>query len=1007
MNFKGLIWLILLLSFIISIGFVSGSEVNDTNKEIIIQSSGIDLNDINGYDVLESSLENQISSKEDNSHVIYVGQNKTIDGGNGTQENPFNSFELVCNNSYGDEKIEINVYNGTYYLDSDLKFNTSNLFINGLGQVVIKNLENKEGAYASFGLSSSSGNFTFNNLIFDGSNCTSDLSNLILNRYFHVFKGNANLGILNNCTFTGFNNNIMFSNQFNRKFICCNFLDTYNYISRAYWYDGLTIDFEYCVISNGIYLGQVPFARNSRLNLTYNNVWFGSNSINEYLYYDALTSSGTYTEAKSNLIRYAIFSASENYLGNNTYEIIGKLTWNDSTTDGIEMLRPLTVKFSSRSGEIQKTTILENGFFKVIYKSNSKDNEISIDLDYQEIILEFKNGVQAIINPINVGDEQIITVSLPQAINSIVNITIDNKTYEVQSNGLSIFNFTVPDNLEEGNYQVDVKIIDDENHVYGFNTTNWTISKINKDITIITPADANINDKYINITVLLEKDASGNITVFVRDKNMTKECFGRTLQVDISPLLSAGENDIKVVYSGNKKYLSQVKSEKIFVNKIYPNIIIKKPTNISIGDEVCITVLLPNNALGNITLSIGINNLSVSNVSQENKINISNFIVSGYNTLLVKYSGDDFWDSQIKKETIYVSKTMPIMNINLTKKVVKMGENTTIQINLSQNVSGNISLQIGKNNYLVDISSEKTLINVSSSILGINYINVTYNGDKNYFKYSKIINFTVEKFDISLNDLKINITNNTVPYFLISLPSILNGDVIITINGKDYFTSLVNGSAGLKIYNLTPNTYQAIVSYESDKFNKIYSIVSFTVPKPQLKAKNIKMLYTSGLKYNVHVSASGNPVIGKTIVFIINGEKTTAITNNKGYASVKIDLPPKSTKYSVTAYYQGVKITNKIKVNSIVQAKNVQIKKSSKTLKIKVSLKKVNKKFLKNKKITLKFKGKKYVAKTNKNGLATFKITKNVFKKLKIGKSYNYQVYYLKDCVSKKITVKK
>ena len=1007
MNFKGLIWLILLLSFIISIGFVSGSEVNDTNKEIIIQSSGIDLNDINGYDVLESSLENQISSKEDNSHVIYVGQNKTIDGGNGTQENPFNSFELVCNNSYGDEKIEINVYNGTYYLDSDLKFNTSNLFINGLGQVVIKNLENKEGAYASFVLSSSSGNFTFNNLIFDGSNCTSDLSNLILNRYFHVFKGNANLGILNNCTFTGFNNNIMFSNQFNRKFICCNFLDTYNYISRAYWYDGLTIDFEYCVISNGIYLGQVPFARNSRLNLTYNNVWFGSNSINEYLYYDALTSSGTYTEAKSNLIRYAIFSASENYLGNNTYEIIGKLTWNDSTTDGIEMLRPLTVKFSSRSGEIQKTTILENGFFKVIYKSNSKDNEISIDLDYQEIILEFKNGVQAIINPINVGDEQIITVSLPQAINSIVNITIDNKTYEVQSNGLSIFNFTVPDNLEEGNYQVDVKIIDDENHVYGFNTTNWTISKINKDITIITPADANINDKYINITVLLEKDASGNITVFVRDKNMTKECFGRTLQVDISPLLSAGENDIKVVYSGNKKYLSQVKSEKIFVNKIYPNIIIKKPTTISIGDEVCITVLLPNNALGNITLSIGINNLSVSNVSQENKINISNFIVSGYNTLLVKYSGDDFWDSQIKKETIYVSKTMPIMNINLTKKVVKMGENTTIQINLSQNVSGNISLQIGKNNYLVDISSEKTLINVSSSILGINYINVTYNGDKNYFKYSKIINFTVEKFDISLNDLKINITNNTVPYFLISLPSILNGDVIITINGKDYFTSLVNGSAGLKIYNLTPNTYQAIVSYESDKFNKIYSIVSFTVPKPQLKAKNIKMLYTSGLKYNVHVSASGNPVIGKTIVFIINGEKTTAITNNKGYASVKIDLPPKSTKYSVTAYYQGVKITNKIKVNSIVQAKNVQIKKSSKTLKIKVSLKKVNKKFLKNKKITLKFKGKKYVAKTNKNGLATFKITKNVFKKLKIGKSYNYQVYYLKDCVSKKITVKK
>lgn len=1007
MNLKGIIWLILIVSLIISIGSVSATNINDTSTDIVMESNEIDLTAINEENNLEISQDTQISSEEENFCIIYVGQNKTTDGGNGSQNNPFNSFERACNNLSGEEKVEINVYNGTYYLNSDLKFNTSNLFINGIGQVVIKNLENKEGAYASFGLTSSFGNFTFSNLIFDGSNCTYDLYNLILNRYFYIFKGNANLGILNNCTFTGFNNNVMFSNQFNRKFICCNFLDTYNYISNTYWYDSLIIDFEYCVISNGIYLGQVPIARNPRLNLTYNNVWLGSNSINEYLYYDTLTSSMTNTEAKSNLIRYAIFSASENYLGNNTYEIIGKLTWNDNTTDGIEMLYPLTVKFSSRSGEIQKTAILENGFFKVIYKSNSKDNEIDIDLDSQEIILEFKNGIQAIANPINVGDEQIVTVILPQPINGIVNITINNKTYEVQTMGLSIFNFTVPDELDGGNYQVDIKIIDDKNHVYGFNTTNWTISKINKNITIITPADANINDETINITILLEKDASGNVTVFVGDKNITKECFGRNLQIDVSSLIHSGENDIKVVYSGNKKYPSQIKKEKIFVNRIYPNITIKKPTNISSGDEVHITVSLPNNALGNITLSAGDKNLIITNVSQENKINISNLIVTGNNSLLIKYSGDDFWDSQIIKETIYVSKTMPIMNINIAKNVVKIGENITIRINLPQDASGSISLKIGSNNYLAKISSEETLINVSSSILGINYINVTYNGDNNYFNYSKSINCTVEKLDIPLNELKISVTNHTTPSFLINLPCELSGNVTITLNGKDYFTSLVNGSASLKIHDLTPDNYQAVVSYENDKFNKISDIVSFTVPKPVLKASNMNMLYTSGLKYTVYVSASGSPVIGKTITFTINGKKTTAVTNNKGYASVKIDLPPKSTKYSVSAYYQGVKITNKVKVNSIIKAKNVQIKKSSKTLKIKVVLKKVNKKYLKNKKITLKFKGKKYTVKTNKKGVATFKISKNVIKKLKAGKSYTYQVYYLKDSVSKKITVKK
>ena len=167
------------------------------------------------------------------------------------------------------------------------------------------------------------------------------------------------------------------------------------------------------------------------------------------------------------------------------------------------------------------------------------------------------------------------------------------------------------------------------------------------------------------------------------------------------------------------------------------------------------------------------------------------------------------------------------------------------------------------------------------------------------------------------------------------------------------------------------------------------------------------MLYKCGSKYTVYVTASGSPVIGKKITFTINGKKTTGFTNNKGYASVKIDLPPKSKKYTVTAQYQEVKIVNKVKVNSIIQAKNLKVKKSAKTLKIKVTIKKVNGKYLKGKKIILKFKGKKYVTKTNKKGVTTFKLNKNVLKNLKAGKNYKYQVSYLKDKIFKKITVKK
>ncbi|MEE0925213.1 MAG: hypothetical protein U0L35_05870, partial [Methanobrevibacter sp.] len=74
---------------------------------------------------------------------------------------------------------------------------------------------------------------------------------------------------------------------------------------------------------------------------------------------------------------------------------------------------------------------------------------------------------------------------------------------------------------------------------------------------------------------------------------------------------------------------------------------------------------------------------------------------------------------------------------------------------------------------------------------------------------------------------------------------------------------------------------------------------------------------------------------------------------------------------------------------------------------IKVSLKKVNKKYLKNKKIKIKFKGKTYKVKTNKKGVATWKVKKSMLKKLKVGKKYKYKVTYGKDVVTKKLTIKR
>ena len=65
------------------------------------------------------------------------------------------------------------------------------------------------------------------------------------------------------------------------------------------------------------------------------------------------------------------------------------------------------------------------------------------------------------------------------------------------------------------------------------------------------------------------------------------------------------------------------------------------------------------------------------------------------------------------------------------------------------------------------------------------------------------------------------------------------------------------------------------------------------------------------------------------------------------------------------------------------------------------------KKAVKKQKITFKFKGKKYTAKTNKKGVAKVTIKKKVIKKLKAGKKYAVKVTYLKNTVKGKVKVKK
>ena len=194
----------------------------------------------------------------------------------------------------------------------------------------------------------------------------------------------------------------------------------------------------------------------------------------------------------------------------------------------------------------------------------------------------------------------------------------------------------------------------------------------------------------------------------------------------------------------------------------------------------------------------------------------------------VSYSGDDWWDSQIKKDTLYVNKSIPSMGINLTQNSVRVGENITLQISLPQD--SNSSLVINDGEYLFSVNGEITCVSVPCLCSGVNYINVTYCGNDKYYSQSQVLEVFVDKLNVSSNEIKITVNNHTVPTFSISLLNDLIGNVSVTVNDYAYVQRLVNGSVFFKIEDLMPGVYNATVAYSgNDQFNGFSKIVEFSV----------------------------------------------------------------------------------------------------------------------------------------------------------------------------------
>jgi hypothetical protein len=195
---------------------------------------------------------------------------------------------------------------------------------------------------------------------------------------------------------------------------------------------------------------------------------------------------------------------------------------------------------------------------------------------------------------------------------------------------------------------------------------------------------------------------------------------------------------------------------------------------------------------------------------------------------------------------------------------------------------------------------------------------------------------------------------------------------------------------------------------------KVYTVADDT---KIINNKDITVDYGSGSYFTVKVvTADGHAVgAGAVVKFTINGKTTTAITDAKGIAKVKITNVPGT--YEVKTAYNGQTYKNKVTVKlntktcKITGNKNIKVDyDGGKYFSVKI-VSKDGKVAASGVSVKFTINGKSKTVKTNKNGIAKIKIT-DIPKKYTMtttfnGKSVKNTVTVKQVLKTKKVTVKK
>ena len=340
-------------------------------------------------------------------------------------------------------------------------------------------------------------------------------------------------------------------------------------------------------------------------------------------------------------------------------------------------------------------------------------------------------------------------------------------------------------------------------------------------------------------------------------------------------------------------------------------------SDIVCGENATVSVILPANVTGNVTVNVNNKNYTKNNVNGTVIFIISDLAVGTYN-VAASFVGDEAQGMATAVFEVY--QLTPVLNITVNDIIE--GENATVVITLPEDATGSVNVTAGDKSQIVTVVNGTAKVIFTSLPAGKYNITAIYSGDSKYTPANETAKFTVDinkNVNLNISDIVMIYKDGTRMVAVLTDYKgnpIANATVYFSINGVTYVrTTDVNGSASIGL-NLGSGVYGASVYYNgSDMYDKVSKNITVTI-NPTVLADDLVKMYKNATKFSAKFTDStGKALVNSDVRFNINGVFYTRTTDANGVASLAINLRPGD--YILTAYnpvngeQKGVNITVK------------------------------------------------------------------------------------------------